>query len=399
VKHIFIAALLGGLAAGPALAAGTYDPGASDTTIKIGNTWALSGPVSVTSAGERQMAAYFRMIDDQGGVNGRKIDFIALDDGYQPPKTVEETRRLVEQDKVLLMYGQLGTPTNLAVRPYLNSKKVPQLFVTTGSTSLIDPKKYPWTMGFQPSYALESLVFAKYILAEHPNAKIGIFYQDDDFGSDHLNPFVAALGDRAKTMVVGKASYAVSDPTVTSQIISLTAAGADTFVLFAQSRAAAQAVSAVRDHAGPDALIFIPSAAASKTVLGPLGDEKVKGVMSTDNAKNPSDPAWANDPAVKEYLVWVKKYVPAQDQETAMGSPQSFIQAQALVEVLKRAGDDLTRANIMKVAASLHNVTIPMLLPGITLNTSETDYYPIHALQLKRYDGARWQLVGKAIEG
>ena len=397
-RIISIAAFAAGLAAGHAFAAGTYDSGASDTTIKIGNTWALSGPVSVTSAGERQMAAYFAMINDRGGVNGRKIDFVALDDGYQPPKTVEQTRRLVEQDKVLLMYGQLGTPTNLAVRPYLNGKKVPQLFVTTGSTSLIDPKKYPWTMGFQASYTLESLVFAKYILAERPDAKIGIFYQDDDFGSDHLAPFLAALGDRAKTMVVGKASYAVSDPTVTSQIISLTAAGADTFVLFAQSRAAAQAVSAARDHAGPNALIFVPSAAASKTVMGPLGDEKLKGVMSTDSGKNPSDPAWASDPAVTAYLAWVKKYVPAQDQETAMGSPQSYIQAQALVEVLKRAGDDLTRANIMGAATGLHDLVIPMLLPGITLNTSGTNYFPIHALQLKRYDGARWQLVGKPIE-
>jgi ABC-type branched-subunit amino acid transport system substrate-binding protein len=398
VKYIFLAAIIGWVAAGQALAAGTYDPGASDTAIKIGNTWALSGPVSVTSAGEREMAAYFAMINDQGGVNGRKIDFIALDDGYQPPKTVEVTRRLVEQDQVLLMYGQLGTPTNVAVRPYLNNKKVPQLFVTTGSTTLIDPKKYPWTMGFQPNYTVESLVFAKYILAEHPNAKIGILYQDDDFGRDHVDPFLAALGDGAKTMIVGKASYAVSDPTVTSQIISLAATGADTFVLFAQSRAAAQAISAVRDRAGANALIFIPSAAAL-SVVGPVDNERLKGVLSTESAKNPSDPAWANDPAIKEYIAWVKKYVSAQDQETAMATTQSFIQAQGLVEVLKRAGDNLTRANIMKVATSLHNVVIPLLLPGITLDTSETNYFPIHALQLKRYDGARWQLVGKPIEG
>jgi branched-chain amino acid transport system substrate-binding protein len=398
VKYIFVAVLLGLVASGQAMAAGTYDPGASDTTIKIGNTWALTGPVSVTSAGEREMAGYFAMINDQGGVNGRKIDFIAVDDAYQPPKTVEVTRRLVEQDHVLLMYGQLGTPTNLAVRPYLNSKKVPQLFVTTGSTSLVDPQKYPWTMGFQPNYTLESLVFAKSILADHPDAKIGILYQDDDFGRDHVTPFLAALGDAAQTMVVGKASYAVSDPTVTSQIISLAATGANTFVLFAQSRAAAQAISAVRDRAGADALIFIPSAAAL-SVVGPVDNERLKGVMSTESAKNPSDPAWANDPAVKEYLAWVKKYVAAQDQETALATTQSYIQAQGLVEVLKRAGDDLTRANIMKVATSLHHVVIPLLLPGITLDTSETNYFAIHALQLKRYDGAHWQLVGKPIDG
>jgi ABC-type branched-subunit amino acid transport system substrate-binding protein len=398
VKYIFLAVLLGLVASSQAMAASTYDPGASDTTIKIGNTWALSGPVSVTSAGEREMAGYFAMINDQGGVNGRKIDFIAVDDAYQPPKTVEVTRRLVEQDHVLLMFAQLGTPTNLAVRPYLNTKKVPQLFVTTGSTSLVDPQKYPWTMGFQPNYTLESLVFAKSILADHPNAKIGILYQDDDFGRDHVTPFLAALGDAAKTMVVGKASYAVSDPTVTSQIISLASTGANTFVLFAQSRAAAQAISAVRDRAGADALIFIPSAAAL-SVVGPVDNERLKGVLSTESAKNPSDPAWANDPAVKEYLAWVNKYVAAQDRETALATTQSYVQAQGLVEVLKRAGDNLTRANIMKVATSLHNVVIPLLLPGITLDTSETNYFAIHALQLKRYDGAHWQLVGKPIDG
>jgi ABC-type branched-subunit amino acid transport system substrate-binding protein len=390
---------LSAFAAERAVAAGNYDPGASDTEIKLGTTWAFSGPVSSTSPVERQMAGYFAMINDQGGVNGRKINLIALDDGYQPPKTVEQTRRLVEQDNVLLMYGQIGTPTNVAVRPYLNSKKVPQLFVTTGSTSLIDPKKYPWTMGFQSSYAAESRVIAKYILTEKPNAKIGILYQDDDFGTDHLDPFLAALGDKAATMVVAKASYAVTDPTVTSQILSLKAAGADTLYLMAQSRAAAQAVSAARDQGGENLLLFIPFVATAKSVIGPVGDEKLKGVMSTDSTKDPTDPTWANDPAVKDYLAWVQKYVPAQDQESDRSSPLGYVSAQAMVEVLKRAGNDLTRANIMKVVTNLHNVVIPLLLPGITLNTSADDYFPIHTLQLKRYDGTRWQLVGKPIEG
>ena len=388
-----------GFAAGRAIAAGNYDPGASDTEIKLGTTWAFSGPVSSTSPVERQMAGYFAMINDQGGVNGRKINFIALDDGYQPPKTVEQTRRLVEQDKVLLMYGQIGTPTNVAVRPYLNSKKVPQLFVTTGSYSLIDPKKYPWTMGFQSSYAAESRVIARYILTEKPNAKIGILYQDDDFGTDHLQPFLDALGDKAATMVVAKVSYAVTDPTVTSQILSLKAAGADTLYLMAQSRAAAQAVSAARDQGGENLLLFIPYVATAKSVIGPVGDEKLKGLMSTESTKDPTNPVWANDPAVKDYLAWVDKYVPKQDRASDRASPLGYISAQTMVEVLKRAGDDLTRDNIMKVATSLHNVAIPLLLPGITLNTSETDYFPIHALQLKRYDGTRWQLVGKPIEG
>jgi len=388
-----------GFAAERAVAAGKYDPGASDTEIKLGTTWAFSGPVSSTSPVQRQMAGYFAMINDQGGVNGRKINFIALDDGYQPPKTVEQTRRLVEQDKVLLMYGQIGTPTNVAVRPYLNSKKVPQLFVTTGSYSLIDPKKYPWTMGFQSSYAAESRVIARYILSEKPNAKIGILYQDDDFGTDHLEPFLAALGDKAKTMVVAKVSYAVTDPTVTSQILSLKAAGADTLYLMAQSRAAAQAVSAARDQGGENLLLFIPYVATAKSVIGPVGDEKLKGLMSTDSTKDPTSPVWANDPAVKDYLAWVDKYVPEQDRASDRASPLGYISAQTMVDVLKREGDDLTRENIMKVATSLHNVPIPLLLPGITLNTSAEDYFPIHTLQLKRYDGERWQLVGKPIEG
>jgi hypothetical protein len=228
---LFLAAL-----AAPAAAAGKYDVGATDTTIKLGNTFPYSGPVSVTAPQVRQMKAYFDMLNDKGGINGRKIDFVSLDDGYQPPKTVELTRRLVEQDQVLAMFGSEGTPTQVAVQPYLNNRKIPQLFVLTGSNSLVDPKKYPYTVATGSSYGFEGLVWAKYILAERPNAKIGIFYQDDDFGSDHITGFMAALGDKAKTMVVGKASYAVTDPTVTSQIISLKSAGADTFVLFAQSR-------------------------------------------------------------------------------------------------------------------------------------------------------------------
>ncbi|HUK60226.1 MAG TPA: ABC transporter substrate-binding protein [Stellaceae bacterium] len=400
MKIIFAMAALATLAfAGPAMAGGTYDPGASDTEIKLGNTWAFSGPVSPTSPVQRQMAGYYNMINDQGGVNGRKINFIALDDGYIPPKTVEDTRKLVEQEQVLLMDGQLGTPTNVAVEPYLNSKKVPQLFVFTGSSSLINPKKYPWTMGFQSSYALESIVFAKYIMAERPNAKIGILYQDDDFGSDRVSAFMAALGDKASKMVVAKVSYAVSDPTVQSQIISLKAAGADTLYLAAQSRAAAQAISVARDQAGWNALLFLPYVASAKSVVGPVGDEKLKGVISSDSTKDPTDPAWAGDKAAQDYLAWVKKYVPAQDQESDKTSPLAYVSAQTMVEVLKEAGNTLTRANIMKIASHLHNVSFPLLLPGITLNTSPDDYFPIHTLQLKQYDGQRWVLIGKPITG
>ena len=398
-RKLGLAALAFAALALPALAAGTYDPGASDTEIKIGNTWPYSGPASGTSPVAHQMSAYFTSVNEKGGVNGRKIDFITLDDGYTPPKTVEQTRRLVEQDQVLLVYGSLGTPTNMAVRPYLNSRKVPQLFVTTGSNSLIDPKHYPWTMGFQASYAAESTVFAKYILAERPNARIGILYQDDDFGGDHLDPFLATLGDKAATMVVAKASYAVTDPTLTSQIITLRSAGADTLYLITQGRAAAQAVTAARQQAGWDALIFIPFVATAKSVIGPAGADNLKGVMSSDSAKDPSDPGWAGDPAAKDYLAWVKKYAPAQDQESDAASPTGYLSAQTLVELLKRCGDVLTRANVMKQATSLHELSLPLLLPGVTLSTSPDNYFPMHTLQIKRYDGTRWVLVGKPLTG
>ncbi len=268
------------LAALPAHAGGTYDPGASDTEIKLGNTFPYSGPSSPTATIPREMAGYFTKLNEEGGVNGRKIDFISLDDGYLPPKTVELTRRLVEQDQVLAIFGSEGTPTQLAVRAYLNGRKIPQLFPFTGSNTLIDPKKYPYTVALGSSYGLEGAVWAKYILAERPNAKIGIFYQNDDFGGDHMGPFLATLGDKAKTMVVGKESYLSTDTTVTSQIISLRGAGADTFVLFATARQAAQAVSAARDQGGPDAMIFVPYAASARSILAPVGDEKLKGILS-----------------------------------------------------------------------------------------------------------------------
>jgi ABC-type branched-subunit amino acid transport system substrate-binding protein len=379
-------------------ASGKYDPGATDTTIKIGNTFPYSGPVSVTAPQVRQMKAYFDFVNEQkGGVNGRKIDFVSLDDGYQPPKTVELTRRLVEQDKVLLMFGSEGTPTQVAVQPYLNSRKIPQLFVLTGSNSLIDPKKYPYTIATGSSYGFEGEVWAKYILAEKPNAKIGIFYQDDDFGSDHIDGFMKALGEKNKAMVVAKASYAVTDPTVTSQIISLKSAGADTFVLFAQSRAAAQAISVARDQAGPDAMIFVPYVASAKSVLGAVGDEKLKGVLSTDTVKDTTDPAWENDQGVKDYIALINKYVPESDRVSDRTSAGGYTAAQAMEEVLRRAGDDLTRANIMKIASNIDNWAYPIYLPGIALKTSPDNLFPMRITYMKRFNGTRWDILGKPI--
>jgi branched-chain amino acid transport system substrate-binding protein len=398
MRGIFYAAAVAlAFASAPAHAAGKYDPGATDTTIKLGNTFPWSGPVSVTVPQVREMIGYFNMINDKGGINGRKIEFISLDDGYSPPKTVELTRRLVEQDQVLAMSGSEGTPTQIAVQPYLNSRKIPQLFVLTGSNSLINPKKYPYTVATGSSYGFEGTIWAKYILAERPNAKVGILYQDDDFGKDHMGPFLATLGDKAKTMVVGKASYAVTDPTVTSQITTLRGAGADTFVLFAQSRAAAQAISVARDQAGPDAMIFVPYVASAKSVLGAVGDEKLKGVLSIEDTKDPTDPTWANDPAVKDYLAFVQKYVPEQDRLSDSSNEGGYMAAEQMAEVLKRAGDNLTRANIMKIASNIKGWTFPLLLPGISLNTTPDDLFPLNAAQIKRYNGTRWELVGKPI--
>lgn len=384
------------VAAGPA-SAGNYDTGASDTTIKIGQTYPLSGPDSGAAFGARAMAAYFAMLNDKGGVNGRKIDLHTLDDGYSPPKTVEQTRRLVESDGVLLMFASLGTPTSEAVRPYLNNKKVPQLFLVTGASSVVDPKRYPWTMAGIPSYAAEGRIFAKYLLAEKPDAKIAILYQDDDFGRDHLDAFVGQLGAKAAKMVVAKASYQITDPTLTSQMITLKGSGADTVYLITQGRASPQSVTAVR-ALGWDPLILLPGVSTSKGIIGSVGDEALKGVISGGYMKDPTDPAYANDPAVKEYLAWVDKYVPTADRRIDISAPNGFVAAQLMAEVLQRCGDDLTRANVLKQATSLKNFKMPILLPGVTVDTSATNYFPFGEMQMERYDGTRWAPFGAPIK-
>jgi branched-chain amino acid transport system substrate-binding protein len=390
-------AVLIALGAGPA-GAGQYDTGASDGTIKIGQTYPYSGPDSGAAFGARAMAAYFAMLNDQGGINGRKIDLQSLDDGYSPPKTVEQTRRLVEQDGVLLIFASLGTPTGEAVRPYLNRKKVPQLFLVSGASSLVDPQRYPWTMAGIPSYAGEGRIFAKYLLAEKPDAKIAILYQYDDFGRDHLDAFLEELGDRASKMVVAKASYQVTDPTLTSQIITLQGSGADTVYLIAQGRAAPQSVSAVRGL-GWDPLILLPSVSTSKGIIGSVSDEALKGVVSAGYMKDPTDPSLADDPAVKDYLAWMEKYVPTADWRFEKSSPVGYVAGQLIAEVLRRCGDDLTRANVLRQATNLKNFTMPILLPGITINTSPTNYFPFGAMQMERYDGARWAPFDKPIDG
>ena len=390
-------ATLVSIAAWPAVA-GQYDTGASDSAIKIGQTYPYSGPGSGAASGARAMAGYFAMLNEQGGINGRKIDFISLDDGYSPPKTVEQTRRLVEEDGVLAIFASLGTPTGEAVRPYLNSRKVPQLFLVTGASSVVDPQKYPWTMVGLPGYAAEARIFAKYLLAEKPDAKVGILYQDDDFGRDHLDAFLAELGDRAAKMVTAKASYQVTDPTLTSQIITLKSSGADTVYLITQGRASPQSVSAVYSLDWHP-LELLPSVSTSKGIIGPAGNDALKGVVSAGYEKDATSPALADDPAVKDYLAWMKKYVPAADWASDKSSPVGYDMARLMAEVLRRCVDTLTRANVMRQATSLKDFTTPMLLPGVTVNTSSTNFFPIRGMQMERYDGVRWVPFGKPVTG
>jgi ABC-type branched-subunit amino acid transport system substrate-binding protein len=378
--------------------AGQYDTGASDTTIKIGQTYPYSGPDSGASSGARAMTAYFAMLNDKGGINGRKIDFHSVDDGYSPPKTVEQTRRLIESDGVLLIFSSLGTATSEAVRGYLNSKKVPQLFLITGATNVVDPKHFPWTMAGIPSYAAEGRIFAKYLLAEKPDAKVAVLYQDDDFGHDHLDAFLGQLGERASKMVVAKASYQITDPTLTSQIITLKASGADTVYLITQGRASPQSVTAVR-ALGWNPLILLPAVSTSKGIIGPAGDEALTGVVSGGYEKDATDPALANDAEVKEYLAWMEKYVPSSDWRSTRSAPVGYVMGELMAEVLRRCSDELTRANVLRQATSLQKLTVPMLLPGITIDTSPTNYFPFGELQMERYDGKRWAPFGTPIKG
>jgi len=384
------------LAYGPANAAGKYDPGASDTEIKIGNTNPYSGPASAYGTIGKGIAAYWKMVNDQGGINGRKINFISLDDGYSPPKTVEQIRKLVEQEKVLYIFQSLGTPTNTAIHKYMNAKKVPQLFVATGAGKWGQPKKYPWTMGWQPSYPGESRIYATYLLNNKPDAKVAILYQNDDYGKDYLNAFIAALGPKAKTMVVAKESYETSDPTVDPQVIKLKASGADVFFNIAIPKFAAQAIRKVHDL-GWQPLHFLNSVSNSVGgALKPAGLDKSVGIISAFYIKDPTDAQWANDADMKAWNAWMDKYYPDGDKTSSFNA-YAYAVSFTMAEVLKRAGDNLTRANIMKVASSLRGLKVPLLMPGITVDTSSTDFYPIECERLGKFDGKSWVLVGDTI--
>jgi branched-chain amino acid transport system substrate-binding protein len=383
-------------AATPAAAQKRYGPGASDTEIKIGTTTAYSGPASAYSAGAISTTAYFAMINEKGGVNGRKINYISLDDAYSPPKTVEQIRRLIESDEVLFLVNPVGTATNMAVVKYINQKKVPHLFIGTGATVFNDPEHFPWTMSWTPHYASEGEIYAKYILSTKPDARIGILSQNDDLGRDYILGFKRGLGDKASSMIVSQQTYNTSDPTVDSQVVSLKASGADMFVIFSVPKFAAQAIRKAYDidwHPQE----FVSSVGSSIAgAIRPAGFDAAKGIISAAYQKDPADPQWRDDPAMKAWFAWMDKYNPRVDKSDYYG-PYGYNIGYAVVQLLKNCGDNLTRENIMTQASHL-NMELPLLLPGIRLQTSPTDLRPIKQMRLVRFNGERYVLFSDVIE-
>lgn len=384
------------LAIGPAYGAGKYGPGASDTEIKIGNTNPYSGPASAYGTVGRSIEAYIKKINDEGGVNGRKITFVTYDDGYSPPKTVEQVRRLIEQDQVLFLFQPLGTPTNTAIWRYMNRKKVPHLFVATGATKWGDPEGHPWTMGWQPNYQSEGQIYAQYILKHLPQAKIGILYQNDDYGKDYLKGFKDGLGEKASTMIVSEQTYEVTDPTVESQIINLKNSGANVFFNVTTPKFAAQAIKKASDIGWKPTHFLNNVSASVEAVLKPAGFEASKDLITAFYLKDPDDPQWQGDPAVKDWRAWMQQYYPKGNVHDVF-NVYGYTVAQTLVHVLEKCGDTLTRKNIMKQAANIKDLELPMLLPGVKINTSPTDFYPIQQLQLARFDGTKWALFGEVL--
>ncbi|HEX7966725.1 MAG TPA: ABC transporter substrate-binding protein [Stellaceae bacterium] len=380
----------------PAAAQKKYGPGVSDKEIKIGQTMPYSGPASAYGTIGKAENAYFNMINEKGGINGRKVVFISLDDGYSPPRTVEQTRKLVEEENALLDFNPLGTPTNSAIQKYLNAKKVPQLFVATGATKWGDPEHFPWTMGFQPTYQTEGHIFAKYILEHAPNAKIGVLYQNDDYGKDYLKGLKDGLGDKASKLIIAEVTYEVTDPTIDSQIVSLQASGADVFYDVTTPKFAAQAIRKTYD-VGWKPLHLLNSVSASvASVMTPAGLEKGVGVVSLEYFKDPTDPQWKNDPAFKQWLAWMDKYYPDGDKTDAF-NVYGYNLAMTMVHVLQQCGNDLTRDNIMKQAANL-NLDLPMFLPGVKVSTSPTQFFPVREMQLAKFNGKIFERFGDVIK-
>ncbi|HUL65545.1 MAG TPA: ABC transporter substrate-binding protein [Burkholderiaceae bacterium] len=392
MRHLQRLMALAALVAAPALA---QTPGVTPTEIKIGNLNPYSGPASAYGTIGKSIGAYFKMINDQGGVNGRKINYISYDDSYSPPKTVEMARKLVEQDQVALIFQSLGTPSNSAIHKYMNQMKVPQLFVATGASKWNDPKNFPWTMGWQPNYQTEGQIYARYTLSNVKDPKIGILFQNDDYGKDYLKGFEDGLGDK-KSLIVMKQSYEVTDPTVDSQIVNLKNSGANVFFNITTPKFAAQAIKKAHDL-GWKPLHFLNNVSISTaSVLKPAGLEASKGLITALYQKEVTDPQWKSDKGYKDWRAWMQKYYPdgsVEDNFNAYG----YSVAMTLVQVLKQCGNDLSRENIMHQAANLKNLELPMLLPGIKINTSPTDFAPIEQVQLARFNGEIWEVFGDVV--
>ena len=383
---------------GSALAQKKYDTGASDTEIKIGNIMPYSGPASAYGIIGKTEEAYFKMINDKGGINGRKINFVTYDDGYSPPKAVEQVRKLVESDEVIVVFNPLGTPSNSAIQKYLNAKKIPQLFVATGATKWNDAKNFPWTIGWQPSYQSEAQIYAKWLMKEKPNAKVAILYQNDDFGKDYLKGTKDGLGAKGASMIIMEESYEVSEPSIDGHIVKIKAANPDVLLIYATPKFAAQTIKKTAELSWKPLQILTNVSISVGSVMKPAGFEASQGVLSAAYAKDSTDPQWANDPGMKKWNEFVDKYMPGADKsDTSM--VYGYGAASTLAKVLEMCGDDLTRANIMKQAASLKDFAPDTLLPGVKINTSPTDFAPIAQLQMQRFKGEKWELFGEIISG
>ncbi|MGJ4939934.1 ABC transporter substrate-binding protein [Bradyrhizobium sp. HKCCYLS1011] len=384
------------LASQAALAQKKYDPGVTDTEIKIGNVEAYSGPASAYGIIGKTEDAYFKMINDQGGINGRKINFVSYDDGYSPPKTVEQIRKLIESDEVFLVFNALGTPTQTAVQKYHNAKKVPQLFLATGASKWNDPKDFPWTMGFQPSYRVEARIFAKYILKAKPDAKVAIFYANDDFGKDYLAGIKEVFGDKAKSLIVAEESYETTEPSIDSHIVKLKGTGADVFVNISTPKFAAQAIKRIAELEWKPMQIMTDVSISIGAVMKPAGLEASEGVLSAQYLKDASDPQWKDDEGMKKFMAFVDKYMPGANISDS-NIPYGYAAAQTMVQVLKQCGDDLTRENVMKQAASLKNFAPDTLIPGVTITTGPNDFAPIEQLRMMQFKNGKWDFFGDII--
>ena len=389
------AATLAGIGT-PALAQKKYGPGASDTEIKLGQTMPYSGPASAYGTIGKAEQAYFKMINDQGGINGRKINLISLDDGYSPPKTVEQVRKLVEQDEVLALFQTLGTPSNSAIHKYVNAKKVPHLLLATGATKWADPKNFPWTLGFNLSYQAEGSIYAKYLLKNKPNAKVAILYQNDDFGKDVLKGVKEGLGAANAKMIVAEATYEVSDPTVDSQMLTLQGSGADTFINITTPKFGAQAVRKAFDSGWKPLHIINNVSASVGSVLVPAGLDKSVGLLTLQYYKDPNDPQWKDDASMLEWRAFMGRYYRDGDPKDA-SNLYAYITAQTMVQILKQCGNDLTRENVMKQAASIKNLKLPLLLPGMALNSGPNDFFLVEQAQLAKFTGTQWQGFGELL--